>query len=262
MKKIKQFCALFLLVILPSFLASQTLALDTPLLDFDNLIADNQEPALVAEMERVSTAIGYPVGAILYNQGGTYGTLLSEVKSGDGPVYFGTDRILILVNLNTREMAIDLNGTAKYAMDDWETNLILDEVAPYFTNGNFLSGIQVFLSMTESTVLGIVTEAETERMRQERLEELLPTILFSILFSGITAGAVVFFFVRSMNNVKNQQNASAYEAQGGFRITHDRETYLYRNVSKVPRQQNNGGGGRGGGGGGRGSFSGGGSRGF
>lgn len=261
MKKILILSFLLGLFLTPNFLLWESSAYEAPILDFGDLITDSQEASLKTEINRVSQSIGYPVGAILYNQSGIYGNLLSDIKSGDGPLYFGSDRILIALNLNTREMVIDLSGSAYTSMDDWEVDLILDEVAPYFSAGNYGAGINVFLSMTESICLGIVTEAEAERVREEHLEQIMPMITGSIIFAFVFALVVVIYFIKSMNNVKDQKNASAYVSQGGFHLTHDRETFLYRNISKVPRQQNNSSGG-GGGGGGRGSFSGGGSRGF
>ncbi len=78
----------------------------------------------------------------------------------------------------------------------------------------------------------------------------------SALVSLLMAGGVTYGFVKSMNNVNDQENAREY--QGQPYISRDKEIFLYRNVVSVPRNQNTGGGGGGGRGGsvgGRGSFS-------
>ncbi len=232
----------------------------TPLLDYGDLISATEEGNLIAEMNRISENINISVGAVLYDEPIPASSVLSYVKQNVGPAEFGSNRIVLCVDLKGRDMAIEVSGRGNSSLDDWDLNVILDEVAPYFTQGNYAKGIAVYLDLTEDMVLGIETEAEKAKIQEEFMAKFGSVMLGAFVISLIIASIVVFCMVSSMNNVKEQHNASSYLKSGSFQIQRDRSTFLYRTVTKTARQQNTGGGS--GGGGGRGSHSGGQSRGF
>lgn len=249
------FLQLFALVLLCPFTVEAT-----PLLDYGDLISATEEGSLIAEMNRISDTLDISVGAVLYDEPIPASSVMSYVKQTVGPEEFGSNRIIMCVDLNGRDMAIEVSGRGNSALDDWDLNVILDEVAPYFTNGDYASGLAVYLDLTEDMVLGIETEAEKGKIRAENMANLSSVMLGAFVISLVIASVVVFCMVKSMNNVKEQHNASNYLKAGSFEIRRDRATFLYRTVTKTPRQQNTDGGG--GGGGGHGSHSGGQSRGF
>lgn len=235
-------CLLLLsLVSFPSF--AQDGAFSPPVLDYAQILLESEEQALAVEMARVSDVLGYQVGAILYDAPITYGNLLSEVKSGDGRTHFGENRILMTLNMQSSEMAIEANGRGYGVLTNDQMDFILDEVAPYFTAKNYAQGLAEFVDLTEQCGLGITTEAETAWMNQGKMEEKLPIILISVVISLIIAGGVTIYFVKTMNNVQDQKGANAY--QKNHRITRDKEIFLYRNVVKVAKQQSSSGGGGG-----------------
>lgn len=260
MKKLGQLLCSLVMVI--SFTPAFSLAVSPPLMDYADLLSDGQEASLVMDLNTVSETLGISVGVILYDQNISYGNLLSYVKGNDGPTHFGSNRILMCMNLQSREMVIEASGKGNAALDDWDNDLILDEVAPYFSAENYAQGLELYLTLTESMVLGIETEAEQAREKEEKMEALLPIALGGFVLALIVSIGGTMMMVSAMNNVKEQKHASNYVKQGSFHLRSDRESFLYRRVTKTPRQQNNGAGRSGGGGGGRGSHSGGRSRGF
>lgn len=220
------------------------------LMDYENLLTAQEQDNLMREMERISAKMGYSVGFVSYSMGSQHDSWHAEN---------GEDYIILAVNMNSRRMDLNVGGTAFYAMDDYEKDRILDVVAPQFSVDNYGEGISYFLSMTESVITGVTTEAENARLKEEKLEESIPLMLLSVGISFLVAGGITFSFVKSMNNVREQKNARQY--QGKRYITKDQEIFLYRNVTSIRRQENTGRS-SGGGGGGRGSFSSGSSRGF
>lgn len=250
MKKLRELCFCFLLVLVLVSPISVSQAQDL-LMDFSGLLTSTEKTVLTSELGRVSTVLGYSVGVVTYQYSDEYQQWIDEN---------GEDYVVMAVNMKDRRMDLNVGGSAYYAMDDYEKDRILDVVGPYLTAGNYEEALYAFVTMTESSVTGEVTEKELERQKTEAWAQKAPMIQMSIVLSCLIAVGITFGFAKSMNNVADQENATVY--QGTPHITKDREIFLYRNVVSVPRQQNNGGGGRGGGGGGRGSYSGGRSRGF
>lgn len=249
MKKIKQLylCFLVIFVIFPPISTSHARDL---LIDSSGILTSAEEEVLETEMSRLSHVLGYAVGIVTYQSSSEYQQWIEEN---------GEDYILMAVNMQDRRMDLNVGGSAFYAMDDYDKDSIIATVGPYLTAGEYKDGLYAFITMTESYVTGVVSEKELERQKQEAWAQKLPMIQMSLVVSCLVAVGITFGFVKSMNNVTDQENAGEY--QGTPNITREREIFLYQNVVSVPRQQNTGGGGSGGGGG-RGSYSGGRSGGF
>jgi len=57
--------------------------------------------------------------------------------------------------------------------------------------------------------------------------------------------AVIMFAVRSkLKSVRSQRTACKYVRDNSFRLTNQRDTFLFRNITRTPRQTNTSGGGR------------------
>lgn len=246
MKKIIQVCICVLFLCCPLVPTSLGAEGDL-LLDYANLLTESEEITLEAEMNRISSVTGYSVGAILYTEKGEYYEWLS---------INGSDFIVLAVNMSSRQVDFNVAGSAFSAMNDGKKDAVLDAVTPYLTKGNYKEAIQVYLGMTDSYVTGHVSEEEAKRQKTAAFEAKLPFYLMTVVISFLGALGITVTFVKSMNNVQNQDTARAY--QGQHYITMEREIFLYRTVTSVSRQQNRGGNGGGGGS----NFSGGRSRGF
>lgn len=76
--------------------------------------------------------------------------------------------------------------------------------------------------------------------------DLLVTALIIVAISALIAFAYVKSLSSKMNNIKNQTSASNYTVLNSFKLTQKHDRFLFRNVTRVPRQQNNMHGGHGG----------------
>lgn len=64
-------------------------------------------------------------------------------------------------------------------------------------------------------------------------DTLLIAIVTGVAVGLAAAGIALFFMVRSMNTVRKQKNADTYVADGSFRLTENRDVFLYSRVSRV-----------------------------
>lgn len=214
-------------------------------LDYADLLTEQEEQALTRTLLALSEQEGLQVGAVLYSDSSLPMSLLSYMKQVECPPQFGENRVVMGLNLATRDMVIEVNGTGNSRLNDGQLDAILDKVAPYFTNSEFSTGFSVFVTETE-LYLNYMTSTEYIQQQNEKKTTM---VLLSLFTSLLVASGVTFAFVKSMNNVRDQSDATAYVPEGGVNITHDRETFLYRRVTKIPRQQSSPSGGGGGGGG-------------
>lgn len=225
-----------------------------PVMDYGDILSDSEEIALKSVIQRLTSETNFSFGIITYNEKPNYSSLLSHLKNTVGPTHFTENRFLLAVNLYSREFVLEINGySAQSKVDNLAMNSILDKILPYFTAGDYSDGCQYFLSLTESYITGEISGQE----KIARLQENSGFFVFTFFFALLTAGGVTYYFVYSMNNVREQPHAGDYLDRTAFTITQDREQFLYRNTVKTPKQSHSSGSGRGGRGGGH---SGGGSR--
>lgn len=262
-KKLTCFSAIFLLFFLFSAYISITSVQASssfytpPVLDYAQLLTEEEELALTREIQRISAETGMDFGVVTYNEEPFYASLLKHIKEDIGVKHFKANRYIMALNLHSREMVLEKNGTGDLGMEDYTMNKILDSVAPQFTARNYSQGFMLFLSLTEEH---LKSQSSSSPVSEDN--KMSSTLLMASFFIAfLTSGGITFYFVQSMNNVREQNHASNYLNKSEFVVTHDREVFLYRNVVTTPKAQSSSSGGSRGGGS-RGSPSGGGSRGF
>lgn len=267
LKRIRHTFAIFVLILclLPSSIhatLTSDSSLTAPVLDAGNFLSDGEEASLVMMIEALKTKTGFDIGIIMMDESAYYYNFLSEVKNSIAPKYFTNNRFIFAFNMSNREVLIEVNGTARDRMSDTQTDLFLDEITGHLQNEDYYTSGKVFLELLDSRLSGEVTSVEKNYLQQVDSGEKSSVLLISFFMSLVIASLTTLFFVQSMNNVKTQDNAVSYTEQGSFHVSHNRERFLYRNITKVPRPQNNSSGGRSGGGSLGGRSSGGRSRGF
>lgn len=215
-----------------------------PVMDFGNLLTASEEQELEVEIQRLVNKTGFGFGIILYDEPATYSNFLSYIKNDVGATYYQSNRFIMALNLTTREMILEVNGTARDEISDAQSNLLVDKVAPYFSRGDYYGGMSLFLELIESHLASPSGSSSLSSTTEQKA-----TILFfSFVMSLAVAGSTTYFFWQSMNTVRDQDSASEYLKKEKFSVTHNQERYLSRTVIRTPIQQNNpGGGGHGGG---------------
>ncbi len=244
-------CLLIFVMCFPiTALEAEFASYSPPVLDVAELLSESQERTIVAKINVLVETHGYEIGVILLDETAYYADFISEVKYNLAPSMFGNNRFILAMNLESREMLMEINGSARDKISDNQTDLFLDVIASDFTAGRYAEGIDQFLTLIDARLSGQVSQVEEDFLKQQAWEEKIPLLLMPLFMSLVIATATTIYFVQKMNNVRDQAGAVAYTNNAGFQMTHDREKFLYRNVVKSRRPQNNasGGGGRGGGG--------------
>ncbi|MCL2354117.1 MAG: hypothetical protein FWC69_05750 [Defluviitaleaceae bacterium] len=64
-------------------------------------------------------------------------------------------------------------------------------------------------------------------------------ILISFGIALVIAGITMYAISRQLKSVRQEHAACNYERKGSFRLTAQRDSFLYRNVSRTPRSTGN-----------------------
>lgn len=172
---------------------------------------------------------------------------------------YGADGVLFLLAMGEREWYISTCGKMIYALTDYGTQQIGEEILPYLAEGRwyegfsyFLDALPVYLDAYES---GAPIDGQADYSGdyyhgdQEEIvyyeEEFTPYFPFSLLCGIVIAGIVVLIMRLSMNTKRSQHSASVYMTDGSWNLTQRQDIFLYSNVTKTRKQEppkNSGGG--------------------
>ncbi len=148
----------------------------------------------------------------------------------------GSDSSGVLMLLNTGENRSVYISTCGKAISLFDSRIdeILDEVIPYFSDGEYYEGALEFASLCDRYASGKDDEFPY-----------LKTALISLAV-GFTASLITVLVWRGkLKNVRSKKEASDYLVKDSFNLTLCRDNFLYANVTRTKRPEENSSSGRG-----------------
>lgn len=226
--KVSKFITGFLLVFI---LACPVSALT--IYDSADLLTPEEEVALTQMFS--SADLEYEVG--IYTMGNYTGQSFFDYMKKESPNYFGTNRIVFAVAMDSRHVMIETNGIAELYFRNEHTDSLRSQVSTHLSNDDVYAAATLFSRyvLVPPDPISVI-------------EEKGGTLLVSFLLSLVIAAGVTYMFASKMNTVRAQDSATGYIDKDEFKLTHNREIFLYRNIIKTPRPKSNSSGGGGGGG--------------
>ena len=240
--------ALFLcLVLLPSA-AESTLP---RLIDDADLLNETEYNALLAELDKISTYHQCDVVVVTLNAlNGRDITVFAdnffdENGYGQGA---GFDGILFVISMAEREWAISTCGTAIQIFTDQRQSIMMDAVLEKLSSGRYGDAFSAFAAECDNYLyLGIPEypvysyPSGDYPVYAEEDEISLPSVLLISLGIGLVAALIYTSILKGqLKSVAPAKSAQNYICADSFKLTDSRDVFLYRNVTRQPRQQNNG----------------------
>lgn len=151
---------------------------------------------------------------------------------GFGDTY---DGILLLVSMEERDWAISTTGYGIEVFTDAGLDYIEDEFIPYLSKGEYAKSFNCFVDCCEKFLIQAENgnPYDIDNMPIKLLE--LKYIPIAIIIGFIIATIVVSVMKSSLTSVRNQKAAANYMRNGSMKITNQRDSFLYKNVSKIKR---------------------------
>lgn len=129
---------------------------------------------------------------------------------------------------------------------------IFDEIIPTLSAGNYASAFDLYLTQVENYILGFDTDPDYDPDHPSDSfdsDDSAETNYFSLfrLIVSIAGGALLALIplggMRSkLRSVRPKYSAENYVRGGSFRLTRDRDLYLYHTVTRTARPKDNDGG--------------------
>jgi uncharacterized protein len=144
---------------------------------------------------------------------------------------YGSDGILLLIDMGSRQWHISTCGAAIEAFADTDLMDMEDGLMRYLPDGRFADAFHQFLSDAEYYV------------SDEGVSDLEASLFIAVPASAVIALIVILIMRFAMNTKRPQRSAESYLISGSENLRRQQDLFLYSNVIKTARPQNNSSGG-------------------
>ena len=201
------------------------------LYDDADLLTDSEEAALVQKLTDVSHATNAQivVATISFMDGGDIDSFVDYLYDSMGFGYGENhDGVLLLVSMDPRAYRILSNGYAGVAIGPDQVETLSDIVVFYLSNGNYASAFTLFANQCEEFLADYQAGSPFNVGKNLAIS----------LVIGIIVGLIVAFVMKGqLKSVRKQDNARVYVKQGSMTLNYQRDIFLYRNVTRTPKQE-------------------------
>lgn len=147
---------------------------------------------------------------------------------GIGSNYSG---VLFLLSMEYRDWAISTCGDTINVLTDHNIDSLFDSCRSYLANDKYYQAFDCYLD-----------ELPHYFNTQPDAVDYFRIIAVALILGLIVAAIALAIMRNSMNTFRQQQNASSYLPSGAYKLHHQRDIFLYSQVSKTRRDTDSGGG--------------------
>lgn len=220
-----------------------------PLLDdSSHLLSSVEAEEITASLERVSEKYNFDV-VIVTNDSLGYKSAESFADDYYDENGYGRDEdfsgILLLVSMGERDWAISTCGLGTYYFGDYDIDAIADMILGDLSDGKYATAFEKYISCVENTLEyyathddGYIYDDYHNGYGSQESEGMGigSKILVSLVIGAIVGFISVGAMKSSMKTVRQNSAASNYVVRDSLNVRCANEFFLYRNVSRTPRQ--------------------------
>ena len=147
------------------------------------------------------------------------------------------DGLLLLVSLKDRDWYISTFGYATTVFTDAGIQYIGEQIAPKLADGAYLEAFETYISQCDRFIAQAKKGKpyDTGAMPRNLLSPIWLPISILVGFGG--ALLIVGVYKGQLKSVRMQREAENYVREGSFQVTNRGDYFLYRHVSRTPKQQ-------------------------
>lgn len=203
------------------------------LIDEADLLTASQEATLLEQLTRLSEAHQVQLAVVTlsyvdyWDMGLFTERVFDEMDYGYGAEH---DGVLLLISMDPREYRILSNGKAADAISSGDIETISEQLQPLLKSGDYNGAVAEFIDRCQYYLGGYTNGFPFDWGKY----------MLIALGIGLLAGVITAFVLKGqLKTVRRQPHADVYVKPGSLEVTQSADLYLYRTVSRVPRQQNN-----------------------
>lgn len=148
--------------------------------------------------------------------------------------------VLFLVSKGDRKYHISTKGAGIKAFTDYGIETIKDEIKPYLSDGKYFDACDEFLNITKDFIDAYKegTPYDTDNPYNEEIDYVILEVI-ALVISFVIALISVGIMRLRMNTAKPKGTATEYIKKGSFKLTSEKDIFMYSNVTKTAKPKDN-----------------------
>ena len=148
--------------------------------------------------------------------------------------------VLFLVSKGDRKYHISTKGAGIKAFTDYGIGRIMEEIKPYLSDGDYFNACDEFLNITKNFVKAYKdgTPYDTDNPYNEEIDYVILEVIALVIAFVIALISVGIMRLR-MNTAKPKGTAMEYIKKGSFKLTSEKDIFMYSTVTKTAKPKDN-----------------------
>lgn len=148
--------------------------------------------------------------------------------------------VLFLVSKGDRKYHISTKGAGIKAFTDYGIGRIKEEIKPYLSDGDYFDACDEFLNITKDFVKAYKdgTPYDTDNLYNEEIDYVILEVIALVIAFVIALISVGIMRLR-MNTAKPKGTAMEYIKKGSFKLTSEKDIFMYSTVTKTAKPKDN-----------------------
>lgn len=148
--------------------------------------------------------------------------------------------VLFLVSKGDRKYHISTKGAGIKAFTDYGIGRIKEEIKPYLSDGDYFDACDEFLNITKDFVKAYKdgTPYDTDNPYNEEIDYVILEVIALVIAFVIALISVGIMGLR-MNTAKPKGTAMEYIKKGSFKLTSEKDIFMYSTVTKTAKPKDN-----------------------
>ena len=148
--------------------------------------------------------------------------------------------VLFLVSKGDRKYHISTKGAGIKAFTDYGIGRVKDEIKPYLSDGEYFNACDEFLNITKDFVKAYKDGKpyDNDNPYNEEIDYVILEVI-ALVISFVIALISVGIMRLKMNTAKPKGTASEYVKKGSFKLTSEKDIFMYSNVTKTAKPKDN-----------------------
>ena len=148
--------------------------------------------------------------------------------------------VLFLVSKGDRKYHISTKGAGIKAFTDYGIGRIKEEIKPYLSDGDYFNACDEFLNITKDFVKAYKdgTPYDTDNPYNEEIDYVILEGIALVIAFVIALISVGIMRLR-MNTAKPKGTAMEYIKKGSFKLTSEKDIFMYSTVTKTAKPKDN-----------------------
>lgn len=148
--------------------------------------------------------------------------------------------VLFFVSKGDRKYHISTKGAGIKAFTDYGIGRIKEEIKPYLSDGDYFNACDEFLNITKDFVKAYKdgTPYDTDNPYNEEIDYVILEVIALVIAFVIALISVGIMRLR-MNTAKPKGTAMEYIKKGSFKLTSEKDIFMYSTVTKTAKPKDN-----------------------